>query len=111
MRKFLVLYNSPIPAAEMMANATSAEAQAGMDAWMDWAKRNGESVVDLGVPLGAGAHISSGSISAASTEATGYSVMQAESLDAAAAMLQDHPHLLTPDGSIDVLEYLPMPGG
>ena len=94
----------------MMANATSEEAQAGMDAWMDWAKRNGESVVDVGVPLGAGARISSGSVSAASTQASGYSVIEAESLEAA-AMLKDHPHLQTPDGTIDVLEYLPMPGG
>jgi hypothetical protein len=50
--KFLVIYNSPIPAAEMMASATPEQMEAGMAAWMEWAQRNGDSVVDLGVPLG-----------------------------------------------------------
>jgi hypothetical protein len=40
MSKFLVLYNSPAPAVEMMANATPEQAPAGMEAWMAWAKKN-----------------------------------------------------------------------
>jgi hypothetical protein len=31
-------------------------------------------------------------------------------LDAAAKMLEDHPHLQTPGGTIDVMELLSMPG-
>jgi hypothetical protein len=46
---FLVLYNSPVPAAEMMAQVTPQQAQAGMDAWNAWAEKNGDSIVDLGV--------------------------------------------------------------
>ncbi len=37
-------------------------------------------------------------------------IIQAESLDAATKLLEDHPHLHQPDGKIDVFETLPMPG-
>lgn len=110
MTKFLEVYNSPVPAAEMRANATPEEAKAGMDAWMAWSQRNGDSIVDLGVPLGSSMHIAAGSASPGSTQASGYSIVKAESLDSAAKMLEDHPHLQTPGGTIDVLECLPMPG-
>jgi hypothetical protein len=110
MTKFFVLYNSPVSAAEMMANATPEEMKAGMDAWTAWGQRNGDSLVDFGLPLGSSLHIEAGSASPGSSQASGYSIVQAESLDAAEKMLEDHPHLQTPGASIDVLECLPMPG-
>jgi hypothetical protein len=110
MTKFVVLYNSPISAEEMMANATPEEAKAGMDAWMAWSQKNGDSIVDLGVPLGSSKHIDGDSVSPGSTKASGYSIIQADSLDVATKMLGDHPHLQTPGGTIDVLECLAMPG-
>jgi hypothetical protein len=108
MIRYLVLYNSPVPAAKMMATATPGQTQAGMDAWMAWAQKSGDAVVDLGVPLGSNRRVGSGS--AAATQASGYSIIQADSLDDAERILEDHPHLHTPDGSIDVLEFLVMPG-
>ena len=41
MKKFLVLYQSTVPASEQMKNATPEQAKAGMDAWMSWAGRAG----------------------------------------------------------------------
>jgi hypothetical protein len=108
--KFLVLYNSPIPAAEMMANMSPEEAKAGMDAWMAWSQKVGDALVDFGLPLGSNRRIEADSASRGSTQASGYSIVQAESLDSATKMLEDHPHLQTPGGTIDVLECLPMPG-
>ena len=35
---------------------------------------------------------------------------EAGSLDDAVRVVADHPHVHTPDGSIDVLEFLQMPG-
>jgi hypothetical protein len=110
MTKFLVLYNSPVSAAEMMANASPEETKAGMDAWTAWSDHNGESVIDLGLPLGSSTHIAPGSSAPGSTEASGYSIVQADDLEAATKMLEDHPHLQTPGGTIDVLECLSMPG-
>jgi hypothetical protein len=110
MTKFLVLYNSPIPAAEMMAKATPEETKAGMDAWTAWSERNSDAVVDLGVPLGSSMRIQPGSTAQGSTQASGYSIVEADSLGDATKMLEDHPHLQTPGGTIDVLEFLAMPG-
>jgi hypothetical protein len=111
MDKFLVLYNSPTPAAEMMASLTPEQAEAGMAEWNAWADSNRDAIVDLGVPLGTGRHLEGGSSSAGSSQATGYSIIQAENVDAAAKMLEDHPHFRTPGGAtIDVLEFLQMPG-
>ena len=110
MAKFMVLYNSKMSAAEVMASATPEEAKAGMDAWMAWARRAGDAVVDLGLPLGSGNHLEVGGTSESSNEASGYSILQADSLEAATGVLEDHPHLQVPGNTIDVLEFLPMPG-
>lgn len=111
MSKYLVLYRASASAADQMANATPEQMQAGMDAWMNWSKRAGDAVVDLGAPLGNGRHIGDGSASASDTDVTGFSILQADSADAVFELLRDHPHFQTPgDSSIEVLELLPMPG-
>jgi hypothetical protein len=110
MARFMVLYNSPESAADMMANATPEQMQEGMNAWMSWAQQCGDAIVDLGVPMQAGKHVESGSTSDSQSQASGYSILQADTLDAATAMLTGHPHLMVPGNSIDVLELLPMPG-
>ena len=106
----LVLYNAPMSAAEQMASATREQMQAGMDAWMAWAQRTGEALVDFGVPLGSSKTVAPDSVSEGTSQATGYSILQADSLDAAAKMVQEHPHLQTPGAKIEVLELLPTPG-
>ena len=77
---------------------------------MTWAEQAGDAVVDLGVPLGSGNHIDGGDTSGSSNEASGYSILQADSLEAATGVLASHPHLQVPGNTIDVLEFLPMPG-
>ena len=110
MAKFLVLYNSPIPAEQAMAQVTPEQAEAGMALWNEWAEKNGDSIVDLGVPLGSGRHVESDAVTAGTAKATGFSVLEADSLDDAVRIVENHPHFHTPDGSIDVLEFLQMPG-
>jgi hypothetical protein len=110
MKRYLVLYHSPMSPREMMANATPQEAKAAMDAWMAWAQRSGDAIVDLGVPLEGGSRLRGDVASASDGTVAGYSVVQADSLEAASALLADHPHLSTPGGEIDVLEGLAMPG-
>ena len=99
MKKFLVLYRSSVSAADQMAAATPEQAEAGMNAWMDWSERNRDAIVELGSPLRGDSDVS------------GYSIVQAESTDAAAKLFEDHPHLRMPgDSSIELLEFLPRPG-
>jgi hypothetical protein len=107
MTKFMVLYRSEVSAREMMAAGTPEQAQAGMDAWMTWAGKAGEAIVDLGAPLGEAGHV--GAEGAGGTHITGFSILQAESADALTAILDGHPHLAM-GGSIEILEFLPVPG-
>jgi len=98
MSKYLVLYRSDASAQERMANATPEEAQTGMQGWMEWFGKAGDAIIDGGSP-----------VSGEDPSIGGYSVLQADSREALDAVLQGHPHLQV--GTIEVLEFLPMPEG
>ena len=104
MRKFLVLYRATSTAAEQMASGTPEQARAGMEAWMAWAQRAGEAVVDLGAPL---AVVEAGGD--AGDPVGGYSILQADDAEALAKVLDGHPHAAI-GGTIEILEFLSMPG-
>ena len=111
MKKFLVLYEAPTSWQQQMSKATPEQAKAGMDLWMNWSKKNGKAIVDFGTPLGSGKQVQkSGASSKSSTQAAGFSILQAESMDALMTILTDHPHFQTPGGSIEVFEFMPTPG-
>src|SRR5690348_1009224 len=110
MKRFLVLYQSPVSAEDQMAHATPEQAKAGMDAWMAWAGKASAAIVELGAPLGSGRRIEAGSNSAGRTEVRGYSVLQGASMDDIVRVLDGHPHLMMPGASIEVLEAMAMPG-
>ena len=98
MTKFLVLYRAPSSAQEQMANASPEQMQAGMQEWMNWAGKAGSAIVDLGAPL------------AGDGDITGFSILDADSRATVDGLLADHPHRHMPGASIDVLEFMPMPG-
>src|SRR2546423_4511101 len=110
MTKYLVLYRAPGAAMAQMENATPEQAQAGMDAWMQWAGKAGPALIDLGSPLAPVTTV--GKAGTESDQAiAGFSILEAESRDAVTKLLKDHPHFQMPgDASIEVLEYLPIPG-
>src|SRR4051794_19402963 len=108
MPKYLVLYRSSVDAMEQMSSVGPEQAQEGMALWMKWAEKAGSSLVDLGSPVGKSQTLPV----AADTGVPvgGFSVLEADSPDAASKLLDDHPHLHAPGAVIEVLEYLPMPG-
>lgn len=113
MTKFMVLYRSTASAREQMASGTPEQAQAGTAAWMAWAAKAGDAIVDLGAPLADAAHLGPESTGGDSGHVTGFSILQAESADAVTSVLEKHPHLgahLGAGGSIEVLEFLSIPG-
>ena len=107
MARFLVLYRAPVSAREQMANVTPEQAQAGMELWMAWAGKAGDAIVDLGAPLGDVAIVGEGE---AYGDLAGYSILEAASRDVVMELLQEHPHLHTPGGHVEVHETLPVPG-
>ncbi|HEX3499497.1 MAG TPA: hypothetical protein VHT04_09245 [Stellaceae bacterium] len=112
MKKFMVLYMAPGAEFEKtMKNATPEQQKNGMDAWMKWMNANKASIVDGGAPLGKAKRVDSKGASNTKNEIGGYSVVQAESHDAATKMFgQDHPHLHMPGAWIEIVEIMPMPG-
>ena len=112
MKKFLVLYKASTEAfQQMMKSSTPAQQKAGMDAWMSWSKKAGSSIVDMGGPLGTSLRVAKGgAVSPVVNELGGYSVMQAESKEALAATMKEHPHFMMPDSSIEIVELMPIPG-
>lgn len=111
MKKFMVLYHAPTGAAEKMAQATPEQMKDGMKPWMEWAEKCGTGLVDMGSPLGNGQKVTTGGTSASDKEVVGYSILQAEDMAGAVAMLQAHPHLAWTDGcAIEVHEMMPLPG-
>jgi Ni/Co efflux regulator RcnB len=110
MKKFVVLYIAAQSAQAQMAESSPEAAQEGMKAWMEWAERAGDGIVDMGNPLGAGKEITATGTSDISTGVAGYGILQAEDLAGAQALLDGHPHLMMPGASIQVYESLDLPG-
>jgi hypothetical protein len=108
MTKYMILYRAPVSAREQMAAGTPEQAQAGMEAWMQWAGRVGPAIVDMGAPL-AEVPAAGTPVPAAGHIIGGYSVLEAESPAALSDMLTGHPHLES-GGTIEVHEMLPTPG-
>jgi hypothetical protein len=100
MNKYVFLYTGgSMPASE-------AEGKAMTKAWMDYFGKIGPSIVDGGAPLSPTGKMLG---KASASKATGYSIVQAASLDAAVALTKDHPHLKH-GGGIEVLEVMKVPG-
>lgn len=110
MKKFVVLYFAEQSAQAQMDESSPEAAAEGMKAWMEWAGRAGEGIVDLGSPLGTGKEITATGSSEAKTGVAGYTILQAEDLAGAEALLDGHPHLMMPGASIQVYEALDIPG-
>jgi hypothetical protein len=93
-----------------MKNSTPEQQKAGMDAWMAWSKKAASSILDMGAPLGKSVRVTKEGTSASTNDLGGFSVLQAESKEALAATLKDHPHFMMPGGSIEIIDFMPMPG-
>lgn len=110
MKKFIVIYYAPASAVDQMAKASPEEMKKGMEPWMEWAKKVGSGMVDLGAPLGNGHKVTKSGAIASNSKVNGYSILQAEDMDAAVEMLKDHPHLDWAEGcEIEVYESMPLP--
>jgi hypothetical protein len=69
-----------------------------MEAWQAWAQTAGPAIVDLGAPLDGDGDV------------TGFSILEADSRSAIDELLADHPHRHMAGATIDVLEFISLPG-
>ncbi|MFK4637234.1 YciI family protein [Paenarthrobacter histidinolovorans] len=111
MSKFVFIYHAPMTPVEA-APATPEEMTAIMEQWNVWAGKVGNGLIDFGTPLAKGVRVSAGGATAPSQrEVTGYSIIEAENLNAAVGLATVHPHLNMPgDCEIEVHEAEQIPG-
>ncbi|OGM96429.1 MAG: hypothetical protein A3B86_03165 [Candidatus Yanofskybacteria bacterium RIFCSPHIGHO2_02_FULL_38_22b] len=111
MKKFIVIYHASEDSAQKMASASPEEMKKGMEPWMEWAKKCGSGLVDMGTPLANGQKVTKKGTSLSDKDVVGYSVLQANSMEEAVKMLKEHPHLDWTDGcEIEVHESMSLPG-
>ena len=109
MKNFLVLYRASQSGFEQMMKSTPEQQQAGMQAWMAWSQKAASSIVEMGGPLGKAVKVAkNGEVSASTNDLGGYSIMRAESKEALAKAMKDHPHFMMPDGWIEIVDIMPM---
>lgn len=108
MKKFLVLYNMPTEGFAAFANMSDEEKKKEMEDWMRWMDEHKGVFVDEGNPSGKNQRVTKDGVSAAPNEVGGYSIVQAESQEAACSIFADAPHLVAPGAYVEVMEITEM---
>jgi hypothetical protein len=105
MAKFVLIYSGG-----MGMGASPEEQKKIMGDWGAWYGQMGANIADGGAPFGAAKNITADGIGDGAfgdTPATGYTVINAESLDAATQACAAHPHVKH-GGQVTVFEYIDM---
>jgi hypothetical protein len=116
MKAFLAVYIGTATARERSGwdalgeDERKAREKAGMDAWMAWGEKHKAAIVENGAPLGKTKRVGPSGISDIKNAIVGYTVVQADSHEAAARMFEHHPHFtIFPGDSVEIMELLPIP--
>jgi hypothetical protein len=82
----------------------------GMAAWGAWVQAHKAAIVDMGAPLGRTVRVSSRGAENIKNALAAYTVVHAESYEAAAQIFEGHPHFtIFPGESVEIMECLPVP--
>lgn len=105
MPRYLYIYHAE---AGFTPPATEEEGQAAMAAWGAWMGGIGPALVDPGEPVGKSMRVDANGVSAGvENPAFGWSIVEAESLEAACAMAKCNP-MVADGGHVEVAEIVPM---
>jgi hypothetical protein len=89
-----------------------AREQEGMAAWKAWVEKHQSALAQMGGPLGKTKRVGSGGIADISNEIGAFTVVRAESHEAAARMFEGHPHFaIFPGEAVEIMPVLPIPAG
>ena len=107
MSKYLYLYRGP---ATPMEDFTPEQGEAQMKAWTEWMGTAGASIADQGNPLAPLASVRDDGSAAEPSDQNGYTIVEADDLDGARALLAGHPFLTEGKGrfAVEIFEILPM---
>ena len=94
---------------EMMKTMTPELGKQGMDQWKAWMDAHKDVFVDMGAPVGRNKRVTSSGVEEVRNEVTGYSIVQAESADAAAQIFVGMmPHFEMPGSYVEVMPLADM---
>lgn len=115
MKKFLAVFIGNEASAkkwDALDEKTRAEREkAGVAAWHAWVEKNKKSIIEGGAPLGTTKKVSPAGVADTSNELCAFTMVQAESHDAAAQLFVNHPHFsIFPGAAVEIMELLPVPG-
>lgn len=99
---------APFSPEERMRNMSKEDMDKMMKPWLAWRDKVGNALVDFGNPMINGMHYTKSGSLKAQTRANGYSIVQAEDMEAVHEMLSGHPYMEMPETSIEVFELMPM---
>ena len=89
-----------------------AKEKEGIAAWKAWVAKHQPALAEMGGPLGKTKRVGAGGIADVSNEMCAFTVVRAESHEAAARMFENHPHFaIFPGEAVEVMPVLPIPGG
>jgi hypothetical protein len=95
-----------LPEKQRLANQ-----QEGIAAWNAWVERHRALLVEMGGPLGKTKKVSQAGIEDISNNIGAFTVVRADSHEAAAKMFEKHPHFtIFPGESVEIMPVLPIPG-
>jgi hypothetical protein len=88
-----------------------AKQQEGIAAWKMWAERHQSAIVGMGGPLGKTKKISPHGVEDTSNAIGAYTIVRADSHEAAAKLFEGHPHFtIFPGECVEIMPILPIPG-
>ena len=104
----MILYNGPATPPEQM---TKEQVEKVMMGWKSWMGKLGDKMVDMGKPLANGRVVVDDGSKGKALELSGYSIIEAEDMNAALKLVEDHPFLSDKSGkfSVEVFELMPQP--
>ena len=87
-----------------------AKEREGMAAWKAWVEKHHAVIVAMGGPLGKTKSVTQRGIENISNEMGAFTVVHADSHEAAAKLFEKHPHFtIFPGDSIEIMPVLPIP--
>ena len=88
-----------------------AKEREGMAAWKAWVEKHHASIVVMGGPLGKTKKATHGGIHDTGNDMGAFTVVRADSHEAAAKLFEKHPHFaIFPGDSVEIMPVMPIPG-
>ena len=88
-----------------------AKQQQGMAAWSAWVEKRQAAIASMGGPIGKTKRITGSGIEDVTNEIGAFTVVRAESHEAAAKLFEHHPPFTTfPGEAVEIMPVLPIPG-